>query len=242
MTTTRAEQVAHEDLITFLNAAFACAGQRAFYGDTNGDRVSIAFLHEYVRGNYRRLYARTLALGVNHFNQLEVIRGLLALGAPTDPAQRAEENALITRALELLPPQRVYRLFVALRRARVNNRRTRAIMKAWLTKRPDPAFDAVKYRSKVRAVAVHAHLRFGDERDTFLFRGWRASRYDTPLFEAFRQAHYDQRALYQLPFTVAQGLARARGIPRERFLEQAAATMTAGERLRVQDEAPTPSR
>ena len=45
----------------------------------------------------------------------------------------------------------MYRLFRELRRAKVNNRRTSAIMRDWLAARPDLAFDAVKYRAAVKA-------------------------------------------------------------------------------------------
>jgi hypothetical protein len=70
-------------------------------------------------GNYRRLYARTLAAGVNHFNQSQIVLNLLTTGAHTRAEDRAEENALITAALARLPPQRVFRLFEALRDRRV---------------------------------------------------------------------------------------------------------------------------
>jgi hypothetical protein len=65
-----------------------------------------------------------------------------------DPAQRHVEGRLIARRLALLPPPRVYKLFGELRGAKVNNRRTRAIMRDWLAARPDLAFDAVKYRPR----------------------------------------------------------------------------------------------
>ncbi len=73
-----AARVAHEDLVVFLNACFACTGQREFYSDGHEQTVSIAFLHDYIRGNYRRLYARSLAAGVNHFNQGRILLELLS--------------------------------------------------------------------------------------------------------------------------------------------------------------------
>jgi hypothetical protein len=53
--------------------------------------VSIGFLHEYILGNYRRLYARSLAAGVNHFNQALIVENLLATGRDATPEQRREE-------------------------------------------------------------------------------------------------------------------------------------------------------
>src|SRR5437868_14233678 len=91
MTTTH-ERVAREDLLTFVSACFACTGQREFYSDSRGQGVSIGFLHAYVLGNYRSLYARVLACGINDYNQPASIFRLLApprMGAHEHRAARA---------------------------------------------------------------------------------------------------------------------------------------------------------
>lgn len=228
------ERVAREDLVLFINACFASTGQSEFYGDSTGQGVSIRFLHDYILGNYRRLYARTLAAGVNHFNQALIVRNLLAAGAPADAAQRAEEGQLILASLVSLPPQRAYHLFRELRAARINNRRSRAVLRAFLKRRPDLAFDAVKYRAHLRAAAAHAHLPLPGELGSFLFSdGKKQKIFTTPLFESFRQAHYSQEALFELPYTIAAGLAHRHKIPQEDFLRRIAPRMTAAERLRL---------
>ena len=50
-----ADEVAREDLLTFLNAAFVSTGQAEFLTGGGEQRLGLGFLHEYVRGNYRRL-------------------------------------------------------------------------------------------------------------------------------------------------------------------------------------------
>ena len=77
---TRSQRVTREDVLMFVNACFACTGQREFYADGHGQSVSIGFLHQYILGNYRRLYARVLACGVNHYNQALIVTNLLATG------------------------------------------------------------------------------------------------------------------------------------------------------------------
>ena len=235
----RIEGFEREDLVMFINACFACTGQREFYSERPDQQVSVDFLHQYTVGNYRRLYARTLAVGVNHFNQAMIIQNLLAAGSPADDSQRLEENALITAAIEGLPPQRVYRLFEMLQQRRVNNRRTRAVMKRFIASR-DVHFDAVKYRRKLRHAGRHAHVRFDAETTSFLSRqDWhgRIPSFETPIFKTFLEAHYSKEALFSLPFTVAEGLAESRGISRRELLDKAEDSMTAGERLRVQSQA-----
>ena len=238
---TSADLVAAEDVLLFVNAAITSTGQREFHSDAAEQSLSLDFLHRYLLGNYRDLYAATLALDVNDHNAVLIARRLLATTAEAEPAQRHVEGRLIARRLALLPPQRVYRLFGELRRAKVNNRRTRAIMRDWLAARPDLAFDAVKYRSAVKAAVRHAHLRLagplGQELGPYLFAPNRRAPYSTPILEAWRRAHYEQAALYELPYTVAEGFAAKHGIARAAFLERIAPRLTRLERLRLQESA-----
>ncbi|MBW4618507.1 MAG: hypothetical protein KME17_03850 [Cyanosarcina radialis HA8281-LM2] len=234
----RREQVAREDLVMFINACLASTGQREFYDDAYGQKVSIDFLHDYILGNYRLLYARTLAAGINHFNQGQIILKLLATGRDTLPKYKAEEGALIAAALQALPPNRAWKVLEQIRQRKINNRRARAIAREYLATRPDRiAFDAVKYRSKMRAIAIHAHLKLEGELGPFLFRHWQQRVYQTELFEKFRQGYYSAQAVYNLPFTVAEGLANKHQIPRQVFLNQIEQQMTTGEKLRLQGSA-----
>jgi len=223
----------------FINACFACTGQREFYADARGQAVPLRFLHAYILGNYRLLYARSLASGMNHYNQAEIIVRLLETGRDVAPEHRQEEGALIAAALEALPTHRAYHVLRSIAERRVNNRRARAIVRGYLARRSSLDFEAVKYRRSLRAAAVHAHLDLNrgasGELGSFLFRGWKERRFKTPLFESFRQARFSERAIYELPFTIAEGLAAARGVRREVFLARIEPRMTAAERLRLQD-------
>lgn len=229
-----AERVAREDVVTFVNAAFVCTGQREFYGDTHRQAVSIRFLHAYLLGNYRRLYARSLAAGINDWNKAIVITNLLAAGAPADARERAEEGELLFGALRSLPPPRALRLLASLRAEGVNNRRARAVARRYLASRPDPSFDAVKYRAKVRTIVRHAHAALPAETATFLLAPMSTRKFETPLYERFRAAHFAKDAIYELPFTIAEGLAAKHGVRRDEFLRRIEPRLTAEERRRLQ--------
>lgn len=229
---TRAQTVEREDLVMFINACFACTAQREFYSPS-GSRVGLDFLHRYILGNYRRVYARTLAAGINHFNQAEVIFQLLASGAPANLADRKEEGELVSAALARLPAQRAYRLLTRLREMRVNNRRSRAVVKRFLASRHNLDFELVKYRQKACGAIKHAHVAMAAERARLLFGAWDGPPFAQPLFEACRQARYSQKAVYQLPFTIAEGFAAYHQIPRERFLIEIEPRMTDHEKLRM---------
>jgi hypothetical protein len=212
------QRVTREDLLLFVNACFASTGQREFYADGQGERISIEFLHRYIMGNYRRLYGRVLACGVNHMNQALIVQNLLASGRDATTEDRSEENRLITQALRALPTHRAMHLLAGLCARGINNRRTRAITKAFLARPERVEFLAVKYRRAFRRAAVHMHLPLPGELAPFLLRGWKERQFTTPLFESFRQAHYTRAAIYDLPFSVAEGLAAKLGVPRSQFL------------------------
>lgn len=228
-------EVAREDLVMFINACLSCTGQREFYDDASGQKVSIDFLHQYILGNYRLLYARTLAAGINHFNQAQIILNLLATGKNTSPQNREEEGALIASTLQKLPPQRAWGVLQQLRQRKINNRRSRAIARDYINYRRNIDFDAVKYRSKLRAIVTHAHLKLQGELGNFLFQNWKQKIYKTELFEKFRQAHFSAEAIYELPFTVAEGLAVKHKIKREVFFSRIQERMTVNEKLRFQN-------
>ncbi|HET9960047.1 MAG TPA: hypothetical protein VFQ61_36395, partial [Polyangiaceae bacterium] len=231
------QRIEREDLVMFVNAGFACTGQREFYGDAHGQRVSIGFLHEYILGNYRRLYARCLAAGLNHFNQALIISNLLATGDHTPRSLRAEEGELLFAALNALPTQRAYRVLAGLRERKINNRRTRAVVRRYLASRGDLTFDALKYRAKLRSAVAHCHLSLPGECGKFLFECRHQRRFETPLFESYRSARYSKSALYDLPFTVAEGFAARHGVSRAGFLREIEHQMTVGEKLRQQQAA-----
>ncbi|MFE9863072.1 hypothetical protein ACFYPZ_09975 [Streptomyces sp. NPDC005506] len=247
-TDTYADLVAAEDVLLFVNAAITGTGQREFHSEAYQQQLSLDFLHEYVRVNYRKVYAASLALDINDHNAVRIVRGLLETAAEATAEEKRTEGRLIAARLAKLPPQRVYRLFRALRDAKVNNRRTRAIMRDWLACRPDLAHDAVKYRSGLKTTARHVHLPLDDETSEaprelgdFLFRPGRAPRYRHPLLDAWRRAHHEQGAVDELPFSVAEGFAAQHGMRRVAFLERMVPRMTRLERLRTQEQRTTDS-
>ncbi|MFE4366682.1 hypothetical protein ACFRMN_00230 [Streptomyces sp. NPDC056835] len=254
MAETFADLIAAEDVLLFVNAAVTATGQREFRSGALAQQLSLGFLHEYVRVNYRPVYAAALALDINDHNAALIIEQLLRTPGEASREEKRAEGRLIAARLTRLPPQRVYRLFRGLRAAGVGNRRTRAILREWLAARPDLGHDAVKYRGGLKSAARHFHLPLGgpavggpapgpssDEIGDFLFAPGRRERYGHPLLDAYRRAHFEQGALYELPLTVAEGFAAKHGIGRDAFLERIGPRMTRLERLRTERAAEAPA-
>lgn len=235
-----ADRVFREDLVLFVNSCFAATGQATFYRNEWEARLGIEFVHAYMCTNYREVYALCLALGINDFNTALVIFNLLRspLQNGEDSRLQKHEGELIRHSLRRLPPQRVYRLFSKLRRRRVNNRRTRAVMRDYLRWRSRWDFDAMKYRRGLTDAARHTHLPISElagleELGTFLFDHKSQTRFKHTLFEHWRAAHYSQTAMYELPYTVAEGFAKKHEVPRARFLKLIEPKMTRVERARL---------
>lgn len=228
----RVAAIEREDILMFINSCFTCTGQKEFYSDEEGQKVSLDFLHDYILGNYRLLYARTLAAGINHYNIGQIIVKLLATGKNIEPKHKIEEGQLIAKALQNLPTQRAWKVLAQLQNLRINNRRSRAIARDYWQQRPDLSFDAIKYGLKLKKIATHNHFALEEELGTFLFTPKEPKRYNTELFEHRRQANFSNEAIYKLPFTIAEGLAVKKGIPRAEFLTHIEPQMTRGEKLR----------
>lgn len=223
------DRVCHEDLSLFLRTATTATGQATFYG--SGGEEGLRFLHTYMAGNYRHLYARCLGAGINDHHRQRVITELLAAPAGKDPV----EGALIAAALATLPTQRAYKALAALATRGVHNRRARAITREFLGSRQDLVFEAVKYRRLVRVVHKHFHLHPPGELAEFLFTAPSSRRrFSNPLLDRHRAAHFSKEAIFSLPFTVAEGFAGRRGVSRKDLLSRTQAQITALERLRLQ--------
>ena len=225
------EAIELQDFLDFLDAAYAATSQKEFYHSSSEQRVSLSFFHFYMVYSDRIRYARFLSMGINDHNKQNIIFNLLLTGKETPSSFKVEENNLIAKTLSQLPPQRVYNLFFKIKKAKINNRRTRAFAKQFLSTR-DLSFDAVKYKKKLKKLASHNHLKLEDEMSSFLYKFKSSNQFETELFENFRQAYYSQAAVYSLPFTVAEGFAEKHGIERSVFLEKIEPMMTKAEKAK----------
>lgn len=230
------EKVQKDDLLMFINACYTCTGQDEFYENEFSQNVSISFFHEYMLVNYRNLYAKFLQTGINHFNMILIIKNLLKTGKNIDKIQRRKEIEIIKKAFDILPPQRVYKIFTSLSEEKINNRSVRYLIKDYILNKRDMYFDAIKYKTKFKASVRHIHLKLSEELNTFLYGDYLKSKgFKNELLEAYRKSHYAREYLYELPFTIAEGLAQKFNIKKETFINNIQDKLTHNERLRLQN-------
>jgi hypothetical protein len=232
-------QIERADILLFLSACISGTSQNVYYSSAAEQRSALDFLHAYICTNYREIYACALGLEINHHNQQRIIYNLLKYPYKnTNKDFKTAENALIRQCLEKMPVHRVYKLFAEIAQDRVNNRRSSATVKSYLRWRNNLVFDAVKYRRLLRLISRHMHLALPLEVHVFLHdRHWQKRKFETPLFENFRQAHYSAQALSLLPLTIAEGLATRFNLNRGQLLKKLESQMTAQEKLRLQNNA-----
>lgn len=230
------EKVKKDDIVMFVNACLACTSQNEFYEDEFSQNVTIEFLHQYLLKNYREIYCQFLTVNINDFNKSLIIFNLLATGKDTNKDSKDKENKLIEQATNSLAKQRVYKLFNKIRKNKINNRRTRAVIKKYLAKQEDISFDVIKYKNKIRPIVKHCHINVDKETADFLFIGWKKTEsYKNNLYQNFKKAHYSKEAVYDLPYSIAEGFANKWQIKREIFLEKIMPKMTFSEKYRLQN-------
>lgn len=226
------DRIRHEDLALFLRSAAAATGQSTWAGAEEQHRAGVEFLHAYARGAWPTDYLRALGAGINDHHRQRIVIELLA-----HPTRHPDESSAILRTLATLPTNRAWAALHRVAERGVTNRRARAIVRDFVAARHDLAFEVVKYRRHVRAVLRHFHLHPPGELGDFLFSPINPKvRFTTPILETFRAARYSDAAVFDLPWTVAEGLAARRGLARERLLAKHT-RMTRGERARLQDTA-----
>ncbi len=234
--TLSAQSQSKEDLLLFLNAARAGTGQDEFYEGAQAQAYGVEFLHQYMAINYRDLYLLVLAKAANYYSQSLAVYQLLKNPPPPNYPQHKQELGQLLELLRRMPASKAYRALIRLVDGGVNNRRSRALIRDYLFGQKHLEFHAVKYRRKIRRLVRHAHLKVEGELARVLFqRAHEKKVFKTPLFEIWRAAHYSQKALFQLPATVAEGIAARQGISRKVFLKGIASQLTRQERLRSQN-------
>ena len=137
----------------------ATASPRATFYNSEDDTVKAAQkVHRAVFDVDRGLYGLTIALpgGLDWSAQLAISAFLRNPKGDGGLLSKAQERQLIHYLARSMPIQRRLKLFAALKNLRVNNERTRSLIKHFVLDDENIEWHAVKYRRKLHSALTHA--------------------------------------------------------------------------------------
>lgn len=141
----------------FIDAATIGTGRGTFYNSTEEQRELIENAHQELLALDRDLYAMVVALpGVNDFNRQMAVVNLLSNKRPDCSAKADYEQAVVGRIVRSLPTQRMLKLIIMIRKAKLNSGAIKRLILTELLDAERLEFWAVKYRTKLRVALTHA--------------------------------------------------------------------------------------
>lgn len=147
-------------VLAFLDASATATGRATFYNTRDEQLAAEQAIHDALFRVNRGLYAAMLTLpGVNDHTIMAGLQRLLGTAHPGEGLSfldHGQEAAVLDHLTDALPPQRRFKLFGALKGARVNNRRTRRVILRGILAGDRLPLWAVKYRRKLRTALRHA--------------------------------------------------------------------------------------
>ncbi|MGV8120874.1 MAG: VWA domain-containing protein [Candidatus Xenobiia bacterium LiM19] len=144
----------------FLESAATSTGRATFYTTREEQHRALEAIHRTLFYLDRGLYALMLTFGgiTDHTRQMGVLR-LLSFprrGDETALLNEKQERELIRWIVRAMPPQRTFKLFEMIARARINNAQTRRLMLNFLLHAPRIELWSTRYRSRMRISLIHA--------------------------------------------------------------------------------------
>lgn len=142
----------------FLDTAATSTSRASFYNTRAEQEAAIEIVHRELFEMDRGVYTAALMLpGLTDFNrQLGVVR-LLSEALSAEGWMSVEQEGVAIRKLsQMLPTQRMLKMFGILRKERVNNARTRRLILSSILQSDKLEFWAVKYRRKLETALIHA--------------------------------------------------------------------------------------
>lgn len=143
----------------FMDVTATATARGSFYNTREELQEATDAVHKEVLALDRGVYGMLLALpGVLDYSRQKGVVALLGQPGNGGPAllTMAQETRLIGHLTEGLPPQRRLKMFGKLKRARVNNARTRRLILEAILGQPNLEWAVVKYRRKIETALRHA--------------------------------------------------------------------------------------
>lgn len=220
-------------VMDFISTALTGTGQTEFYNTKLEQREGLLKTHKPIFEKYRKFYALMLLSNINDISKQLIIYNLLNNSRLITSDIKDWENKIIIHSLNRMKISRAYKALVILADNKVNNSRTRSLVRKWLGSRENYKFEVLKYKKKIKKIIIHNHLHEEGDIWDFIFEKKREG-YEDELFNNYFKARTDIDAVYKLPHSVAEGFAATHKVDRKEFLQKIKGKMTDNEKLRMQ--------
>jgi len=155
----RAQEDVKNAVLSFLDTATTATGRSTYYNSKEEQIEALNAVHDAVFTTNRGLYAAMLTLpGVNDLSVQVGIDKLLkdSFGHDESLITSEQEHKVISHLAEQLTVPRLLKMFVKLRKNRVNNARSRKLILNSILGSKNLAYWSVKYRKKLKQALTHA--------------------------------------------------------------------------------------
>ena len=224
------------DLVEFLSVACTGTGQRTFYNTRKEQETALASMHQRMLVSDRRIYSLIAGFPINDRNRQLICENLLA--SAKQATDLSLEDHVIAYVMEQIQFNRVLNMLCELVDNKVNNSRTRRIIR-FVWEALIDEYRAIKYRDKVRRLLRHAHIpeRSHDGPNADLkaeIHRWIFGKITKPSqvkygvkLKARLRARTEYEAVFSLPFDIARDIAMSQhGKTAEEFTKEFAGTQT----------------
>ena len=214
-------------VLRFVAGTQTTTGKATYYNLAEDQRQAMRDAHAPVLETERILYALMALLpGATDINKLTIAHNLLS--TPCSRDQKRWENQIILQSWDNMQANRVLNF---IRHSRVNNARTRWVMKTYLrNNNRNLALWAIKYRRQFKMWCDHLHLPYEFHKAVRFAYGARerGRSWGVPLLDAYAilrampavpVTHSIKTCLKQLPFTIAEGFVNKFNLSRADLLE-----------------------
>ena len=242
----KGEELNSELFEQFINMSMTSTLQEEFYTKKDEQTKKSLKLHDDMFTNSRKIYSMTLLLPINDIHKACIIKNLIK-NINISKVEKEFENNLILDILKKLPTNRAYKTLHMLAQNKINNSRVRWLMRQFLYERKNLRFETLKYKRLMSVIVKHAHINTGrlvhdKEIDYFLFldkidkaTGKKKKTLITDkLFQTYIRAGKDRNAVFDLPYSVAEGFKNLHNISDEEFMSKVKDKLTEGEKRKVQ--------
>ncbi|MCH2045134.1 MAG: VWA domain-containing protein, partial [Saprospiraceae bacterium] len=154
------EDAARKLFFSFLDTVSTATNRATFYNTKQEQENAVSAIHQDLFKVDRGLYSLALLLpGATDYSIQIGMKYLLSNSFDTVNAcilSSEQEQKVIGRLIDKLPPQRALKLFLALSKARVNNSRLRKLILRYILCSRNLELWTIRYRSKLKQALQHA--------------------------------------------------------------------------------------